>query len=185
MKNTNPDEGVRTRLILAALEELCEHGVTDFSLRRVATAAQVSCAAPYRHFKSKEELIGAIARYITEKWSLLANQIISVLCGDKRKILTELSVSAVKFWVANGNFRSLLFTELDSPLLKEMREFDRPIIEYAEANATDAGLTHEEVDGKVRLVLALIYGNVLLAGAGKITPELATLTVRTELESIF
>ena len=69
MEKVYPDDGVRTRLILSALDELCEHGVVDFSLRRVALKAQVSCAAPYRHFKSKEELITETAKYITMKWT--------------------------------------------------------------------------------------------------------------------
>ena len=50
------ENSVRTRLILSGMSEIEKHGVNDFSLRRVALAAQVSCAAPYRHFKDKEEL---------------------------------------------------------------------------------------------------------------------------------
>ena len=46
---------VRTRLIVAGINELEERGVKDFSLRRVALAAEVSCAAPYRHFKDKDD----------------------------------------------------------------------------------------------------------------------------------
>ena len=185
MKNISPDEGVRTRLILSALDELLEHGITDFSLRRVATIAQVSCAAPYRHFKSKEELITETARYITSKWSLIAEQIISVHGADKKKTLVELSKTAVKFWVANGNFRSLLLTECGSPLLAEMREFDRLIIEYVKECAKIGGLSDEEAEEKERLVLVLIYGNILLAGAGKITPDIAALTVGNEVAALF
>ena len=184
MKNINPDDGVRTRLILAALDELCEHGVSDFSLRRVAIEAQVSCAAPYRHFKSKEELIAETARYITSKWSLLAGQIISAHGEDLKKTLVELSVAAVRFWVANGNFRSLLLPEANSPLAGEMLEFDRPILERAELFADAAGLTAEEREAKKRFVLSSVYGNAVLAGAGKQTPEEAAGAVRAQILSI-
>ena len=51
------EENVRLRLILSGISELEEHGIADFSLRRAAMGAQVSCAASYRHFKSKEEYI--------------------------------------------------------------------------------------------------------------------------------
>ena len=44
---------VRSRLLFSGLKELETHGVADFSLRRVAQDAGVSCAAPYRHFKDK------------------------------------------------------------------------------------------------------------------------------------
>ena len=49
------EESVRERLIIAGIEELRERGVQNFSLRRAALSAQVSCAAPYRHFKDKNE----------------------------------------------------------------------------------------------------------------------------------
>ena len=48
-------EDVKTRLLLAGVKELSEYGARDFSLRRAAEAAGVSCAAPYRYFKGKEE----------------------------------------------------------------------------------------------------------------------------------
>jgi AcrR family transcriptional regulator len=48
---------VKTRLILAGLNEIEEYGIKNFSLRRVALGAQVSCAAPYRHFKDKDDFI--------------------------------------------------------------------------------------------------------------------------------
>ena len=184
MKNINPDDGVRTRLILAALDELCEHGVSDFSLRRVAIEAQVSCAAPYRHFKSKEELITETARYITSKWSLLAGQIISAHGDDLKKTLVELSVAAVRFWVANGNFRSLLLPEANSPLAGEMLEFDRPILERAELYANGVGLTAEEAEAKKSYILSVIYGNAVLSGAGKQPPETAAEAVRSQILSI-
>ena len=44
-------DDVRSRLLFSGLKELERHGVSDFSLRRVAQDAGVSCAAPYRHFK--------------------------------------------------------------------------------------------------------------------------------------
>ena len=51
---------VREQLIVAGISELEVHGVTDFSLRRVASSCNISCAAPYKHFKSKEAFVDAI-----------------------------------------------------------------------------------------------------------------------------
>ena len=50
-------ESVREKLIIAGADEISRHGLTNFSLRRVAAACNISCAAPYKHFKNKEELI--------------------------------------------------------------------------------------------------------------------------------
>ena len=45
---------VREQLITAGIEELNAHGMAGFSLRRVAAACNISCAAPYKHFKNKK-----------------------------------------------------------------------------------------------------------------------------------
>ena len=46
-------ESVREQLIAAGTAELEAHGIADFSLRRVAAACNISCAAPYKHFKNR------------------------------------------------------------------------------------------------------------------------------------
>ncbi len=184
MKNVYSDEGVRTRLILAALDELSYHGTADFSLRRVAISAQVSCAAPYRHFKSKEDLIAETARYITSKWSLLASEICSVKKWGSGELLLELSTAAVKFWVANGNFRSLLMPAANLPLAEEMRAFDEPIAEAADAYFKLMGKSEWEKESLKRRILAAIYGAVLLNSTGKLSPSDAVQTVKNEFLTI-
>ncbi len=184
MKNIYSDEGVRTRLMLAALDELCDHGVGDFSLRRVAIASQVSCAAPYRHFKSKEELIVETAKYITSKWTLLAEQIISSHTADLARTLTELCVAAAGFWIANGNFRSLLMPDAKSPLAEEMKAFDAPILDCADSYFNSRGCSADEILQKKNVLLALIYGTVVLVSSGKLTPKEAPQSVRAEILTI-
>ena len=71
--------GVRERLIQAGITELYERGIKDFSLRRVALSAQVSCAAPYRHFKDKSDLISKIVEYIGSMRELFSKEIEEVI----------------------------------------------------------------------------------------------------------
>ena len=47
----------RERLILAGIKVIEENGVSGFSIRRTAAECGVSCAAPYKHFKDKEDLM--------------------------------------------------------------------------------------------------------------------------------
>ena len=42
----------RQALIQAGVEEINRHGVTEFSVRRIAQICGVSCGAPYKHFGS-------------------------------------------------------------------------------------------------------------------------------------
>jgi AcrR family transcriptional regulator len=165
------EDGVRTRLILAGLDELCRHGVRDFSLRRVALAAQVSCAAPYRHFKDKDELILEIIRYIFSKWELLCREIESAFSCDPARLVVELAAANVGFWVANGNFRSVLMLEAGADAAdgarEELRRFDAPIISAISEYARGVALPAERVRELEFHVTSLVYGTVMLVASGK------------------
>ena len=168
------EDGVRTRLILAGLDELCRHGVRDFSLRRVALAAQVSCAAPYRHFKDKDELILEIIRYIFSKWELLCREIESVFATDNAKLIAELAAANVSFWIANGNFRTVIMVSatLGDYGHGPMREFDRPIAEAVTRYAKEKGIS--DPDPLTFKLLSMIYGAVILVDGGYESGRIAT-----------
>lgn len=52
---------LKAALLKAAFQVIAKIGVDGFTLREVARKAGVSHNAPYRHFKSKEDLIAALA----------------------------------------------------------------------------------------------------------------------------
>lgn len=98
---------VREQLITAGIAELEAHGVADFSLRRVASACNISCAAPYKHFKSKEALIEGIFDYITSQLNLLLDQVAAVYSNPKT-CLAEICIAYIRFCIANPHFRAVL-----------------------------------------------------------------------------
>ena len=165
------EDGVRTRLILSGISELCCHGVRDFSLRRVALSAQVSCAAPYRHFKDKDELILEIIKYIFSKWQLLCREIENAYSHDPARLVVELAAANVAFWAANGNFRSVLTLEAGdeaaSGARDEMRMFDAPIVSAIRALGASRGFSEEKIGSLEFFVTALMYGTVMLVISGK------------------
>ena len=177
------DEGVRERLVLFGLSELIEHGFRDFSLRRVASAAQVSCAAPYRHFKSKNELVLAVIRHVIEDWNLLAGHISEIFSGEPVSAVVELCVAGVRFWIANGSFRSILFGTMgdtDGQRRREIRSFDNPIRRAIDIYAKEKGLGDDECDELVFSVTSIFWGTVMQAAGEERGAEL-TEKMRTEL----
>lgn len=181
------EDGVRTRLILSGIGELCEHGVRDFSLRRVAIAAEVSCAAPYRHFKDKDELILEIIRYIFSKWQLLCREIEEVYSDSPERLVAELAAANVGFWAANGNFRSVLMLEAGDEAAEgaraEMRLFDAPIISAVKKLAAARGFSEEKTRELEFFVTSLVYGTVILVISGKLSGTVEAISlVRTLIE---
>jgi len=168
------EDSVKKRLVEAGLSELMEHGVADFSLRRVAIAAQVSCAAPYRHFKDKDELIRAVAVSIRDDWYLIAHQVSEVYKYGRREHVLELILTYARFWIGGGNFVSLLNAGM-------LEGFDEPILDaviaYADLTLCDKGAVTSLFSG----LLALTYGTVALVAQGAMTPVAAVdmLRIRT------
>ena len=68
MADTYHHGNLRQALIDAGIKIINESGEENLSLRKVAAACNVSHAAPYAHFKDKEELIDAIKNNVTERF---------------------------------------------------------------------------------------------------------------------
>lgn len=100
MEDTDRMPAMKEKLLTAGIDEIIAHGVRDFSLRRAAAACGASCAAPYKHFKSKDEFIREIIAYVDERWERLQEQICSSFDEPVRRIC-ELCVANVKFKAAN------------------------------------------------------------------------------------
>lgn len=158
-------DNVRSRLIFAGLKELETHGVSDFSLRRVSQECGVSCAAPYRHFKDKDELIVAVIEFVIEGWSQLSTEIAAVFSTDAASLVVELMVSGLRFWVGNGNFKTVMaassiFSDGRSPLA----DFDKPIVRAVEKYAEENNVV--DPDSLKFKLLAILYGAILLVDGG-------------------
>ena len=91
---------LKEKLLTAGIDEILTHGMGDFSLRRVAASCGASCAAPYKHFKNKEEYIRATIAFIEEKWNHLADQIISSV-EDPVERIVSLCLANIRFKIAN------------------------------------------------------------------------------------
>jgi AcrR family transcriptional regulator len=180
MENDFIEKNVRARLIVAGINELEERGIRDFSLRRAALRAEVSCAAPYRHFKDKEEFISEIIKYISSKWMLLCHEVEKAFSLDKRRLIIELAVANLRFWLANANYRTVLMT-VSSSAQEVLSNFDRPLLraveEWCEVNREDA-------ETKKFTVRALLYGSVMMTSDNASRSLLPNL-LRRELDEIF
>lgn len=173
-------DNVRSRLVLAGLAELEKHGAADFSLRRVAKEAGVSCAAPYRHFKDKDELIRSVIDYVLEGWTLLAGQLNELFRDDKRALLVELSVAGLRFWIANGNFRTVIMASA------MLGEGDRGALSGFDACILSAIDSYEKESCKGNLafkILSMLYGAIMLVDGGLESADRAADDLREAISS--
>lgn len=172
-------ETVKQKLIIAGISEIEAHGITDFSLRRVASSCNVSCAAPYKHFKSKDDFIAEIVLYIHNKWELLQNQVASVFKDDVKKQLIETCVAYVKFWIANPNFRAVLTLKTDTfgdEVTSTISEITDTVTQLIHKCCEKYNTLSEE-NIKIYKIRSFIYGATLMIDSGELENSEKTINV--------
>lgn len=162
------DEDVKTRLILSGITELEERGVKDFSLRRAAQLAGVSCAAPYRYFKSKEDYIIRIFEYLASKWELLSAEVIKSFPDEPKRQIIELCMANLRFWLANRNLRSVIFAFGGENCIIKITDFNSSLCNSVSAFYKSLGLEDFEASVKTNALHATLIGYVTLIGNGEL-----------------
>ena len=152
---------LRDKLISAGIEEIATHGIAGLSLRRVAAACGASCAAPYRHFASREDFLSAIVHYINGQWGLLADKIILLYQGDRKAQIIEVCMAFIRFLFANDNYRSVLSASGEHLGADKLPPLVR-------SYAAEGGMS--EADGAALLytLRALVYGTVAMLENGEL-----------------
>lgn len=100
---------LKKEMIAKGLQLLNNEGYDGFSLRKVAVMCGVSHAAPYKHFKSKEELLGAIVYEVTQSFTQALQAAVVKYSDDPEKQIFELGKYYVKFMVENPDYMKFMF----------------------------------------------------------------------------
>ncbi len=173
-------EPLRDRLLVAGMGEIATHGVADFSLRRVASACHISCAAPYRHFASKEDFIREIVRYIDSQWALLRDEVLRIFAPNVRRQLCEVAVAYARFFAANPHYGAVLSAAGENAAIKE--DVERLIRAYCDSfSAPDW-----ERERYLYELRALIYGTTAMLASGELPNDASTYDrLRAAIEARF
>ncbi|MBP5606702.1 MAG: TetR/AcrR family transcriptional regulator [Lachnospiraceae bacterium] len=108
MSDTYHHGNLREALIEAGIRIINESGEDSLSLRKVAAACDVSHAAPYAHFKDKDELIEAIKKSVTDRlMGELEDAVTSA--ADSEKAIVSMGKKYVSFFLKNPDYYKFLF----------------------------------------------------------------------------
>lgn len=109
MENGYHRDDLKKELIEKGVRLLDEEGYEGFSLRKVAKECGVSHAAPYRHFKNKDELIAKIALEALCKFNQSLQGAIERYADDPRSALREMGCAYIQFFMENPEYLRLFF----------------------------------------------------------------------------
>jgi len=133
-----PNEANREKFITAAVRELEEHGVSDFSIRRVARRCELSCAAPYKHFESREALMLEVIRHINKKWlGILESTVTGYRERPLREQIVAVCMAYLTFLCTYPEYQTIIFMNdrvfpsemlAEKGKLSQARGSDRPLL---------------------------------------------------------
>ena len=108
MSDTYHHGNLREALIEAGIRIINESGEDALSLRKVASACDVSHAAPYAHFRDKDELIEAIKKSVTAQLMGELEDAVSAAANSEIAIVS-MGKRYVSFFHSNPDYYKFLF----------------------------------------------------------------------------
>lgn len=164
-------KNMREALILAGISEINAHGVTGFSIRRVAEACNVSCAAPYKHFKDKRDFIAAIIDYVNDQWRERQQQVLAGCSDDLRQQIVEVAVNYIRFLMEKPYFRSILTLKddgFDNIYHKKRGQLSSRSQQLETDFFATTGWDEAKKRRKLYVVRALLFGAIVMIDNGEL-----------------
>lgn len=171
MADTYHHGNLREALIDAGLKIINEKGEDALSLRKVAAACGVSHAAPYAHFKDKEELIDAIKKSVTDRFmDVLVAAVESRNTADESII--AMGRAYITFFSKNPDYFVFLFGKQNiNAHLKMNKEYKndyppflllrRMYLKHLEENRLDKTVEEQEID--LIKIWSMVHGMASIA----------------------
>ena len=162
-------EGLKNLLIEKGIEIVNTDGVQSFSLRKAAAACKVSHAAPYSHFRNKEELLNAMQLHITDRFS----KTLETAIAENKKpaaLLKKLGIAYVSFFIDNPAYFQFLYSKSDIKVDLTLSVLDeenyKPFILYKNSILSllkQAKIPKKKQDDILITIWAFIHGLTALA----------------------
>ncbi len=101
---------LRNALIEESIRMINTSGEDSLSMRKLAEKCGVSMAAPYAHFKNKEEMINAIKRYVEDSFTTYLETAVNQCEDDIEKKIITLGNAYITFFIDNPEYFTFLFS---------------------------------------------------------------------------
>ncbi len=163
------DETTKERLIIAAIDEIQQRGIVDFSIRNIAKKCHVSSGAPYKHFKSKNDIILAVIDYINGQWYRRQDEIMKNSPDDIVEQLLNISTGYIVFLHEHPEFQTILMMNdntIDSDHRSAKAKISRLSQELVTKYCTMVNMNKDDEIRKTYVVRALIFGAAIMLNSG-------------------
>ncbi len=155
---------LRRALIEMGIKFIKQEGEESLSLRKIAEMCGVSNAAPYAHFKTKDEFIVAMQRYIMDLFAATLEKTVMEY-KDSPSLLPMLGKTYVMFFYQNPFYYDFLFSRKNISIKLSLDNDDtdeNPPLAILQKTATSvfrkAKLPEKVIQDKIIAMWALVHG---------------------------
>lgn len=162
---------LRQALIDAGIRIINENGEESLSLRKVAAACDVSHAAPYAHFKDKEELLEAMKKCVTDRFTDELEAAVNKGRNAEESILL-MGKAYISFFSRNPDYYTFLFGKLNISAhlqMDRLHEEDYPpfllLRKLYRTYLTENGIEQTDTEQEIGIIKtwALVHGMASIA----------------------
>ena len=167
MKNNKFSER-QIEIIEAATKRIDEHGIQDLTIKTLAADLNLSEAALYRHFKSKNEILLGLLTYFIEEMKGRLDVILSNKDRSPSELLKDLFDSQLKTFVQKPSVVSVIFSESIFQFNKELSSTVSSMMELMQ-NHIEGIVKKGQANGSFSKMVGISTTTTIIMGGMRIT----------------
>jgi len=167
MKNNKFSER-QIEIIEAATKRIDEHGIQDLTIKTLAADLNLSEAALYRHFKSKNEILLGLLTYFIEEMKGRLDVILSNKDRSPPELLKDLFDSQLKTFVQKPSVVSVIFSESIFQFNKELSSTVSSMMELMQ-NHIETIVKKGQANGSFSKIVGVSTTTTIIMGGMRIT----------------
>lgn len=162
--NNNKFTGRQIEIIEAATKRIDEHGIQDLTIKTLAADLNLSEAALYRHFKSKNEILLGLLTYFIEEMKERLGLILSNKDRSPSELLKDLFDSQLKTFVKKPSVVSVIFSEGIFQFNKELSSTVSSMMELMQNHIEDIVKKGQANESFSKIVDVSITTTIIMGG---------------------
>jgi AcrR family transcriptional regulator len=167
MKNNKYSER-QIEIIEAATKRIDENGIQDLTIKTLAADLDLSEAALYRHFKSKNEILLGLLTYFIEEMKGRLDVILSNKDRSPSELLQDIFDSQLKTFVQKPSVVSVIFSESIFQFNKELSSTVSSMMELMQ-NHIESIVKKGQANGSFSKIVGVSTTTTIIMGGMRIT----------------
>ena len=167
MKNNKFSER-QIEIIEAATKRIDKHGIQDLTIKTLAADLNLSEAALYRHFKSKNEILLGLLTYFIDEMKDRLDVILSNKDRSPSELLKKLFDSQLKTFVQKPSVVSVIFSESIFQFNKELSSTVLSMMELMQ-NHIESIVKKGQANGSFSKIVGVSITTTIIMGGMRIT----------------